>query len=255
MFLQCCPLFFLSLGFVFLPGRFRQIEVLTTVANAFSSLYSQVSGTPLQKIGSLNSASSSKEASSPPPLTRSNTANRLMKTLSKLNLYGNPQAGDGGSSSLSTEKGKSENGSEEPEVKTPKHFKASLLATVKEEAPCNQSSLLGALDSSELSPGASVQQETQGYSISYEDQQNNNSFGHTGGFHEKIAATNSSTLVGDTPESASSELKEIRAIQMPATSVADKEASLPLTIPSIASLMLQQKDSFEMEEVCGKRQG
>ncbi|XP_010289899.1 PREDICTED: sperm-specific antigen 2-like, partial [Phaethon lepturus] len=69
-----------------LTSRFRQIEVLTTVANAFSSLYSQVSGTPLQKIGSMNSVSSSKEASSPPPLNRSNTASRLMKTLSKLNL-------------------------------------------------------------------------------------------------------------------------------------------------------------------------
>ncbi|XP_013925330.1 PREDICTED: sperm-specific antigen 2-like, partial [Thamnophis sirtalis] len=233
-----------------LTSRFRQIEVLTTVANAFSSLYSQVSGTPMQKIGSMNSVSSNKEASSPPPLTRSNTANRLMKTLSKLNLYGNPQAGDSGSG-ISTEKGKCESWSEEPdvknEVKTPKHFKASLLATVKEEAPCNQSSLLGALDSSELCP--SVQQETQGYSISYEDQQNNNSFGHTGGFHEKIAAMNSSNLTGDTLESTSSEHKDARAIQMPATSVADKEASVLLTIPSIASLMLQQKDSFEMEEI------
>uniref|UniRef100_A0A8C5S316 ITPR interacting domain containing 2 n=1 Tax=Laticauda laticaudata TaxID=8630 RepID=A0A8C5S316_LATLA len=228
-----------------LTSRFRQIEVLTTVANAFSSLYSQVSGTPLQKIGSMNSASSSKETSSPPPLTRSNTANRLMKTLSKLNLYGNPQAGDSGSS-ISTEKSKSENGSEEPEVKnevkTPKHFKASLLATVKEEAPCNQSSLLGALDSSELC--SSVPQETQGYSISYKDQQKHNSFGHTGGFHEKIAAMNSSNLTGDTLESASSEDKDARAIQM-----ADKEAPVPPTIPSIASLMLQQKDSFEMEEI------
>ncbi|XP_058045351.1 protein ITPRID2 isoform X1 [Ahaetulla prasina] len=235
-----------------LTSRFRQIEVLTTVANAFSSLYSQVSGTPLQKIGSMNSVSSSKEASSPPPLTRSNTANRLMKTLSKLNLYGNPQAGDSGSS-ISTDKGKSENGSEEPEVKnevkTPKHFKASLLATVKEEAPCNLSSLLGALDSSELCPGTSVRQETQGYSVSYEDQQNNNSVGHTSGFHEKIAAMNSSNLMGDTLESTSSEHKDTRAIQMPATSVGDKEASVPLTIPSIASLMLQQKDSFEMEEI------
>ncbi|XP_070587982.1 protein ITPRID2 isoform X2 [Erythrolamprus reginae] len=233
-----------------LTSRFRQIEVLTTVANAFSSLYSQVSGTPLQKIGSMNSVSSSKEASSPPPLTRSNTANRLMKTLSKLNLYGNCQAGDGGNS-ISIERGKSESGSEDPEVKnevkTPKHFKASLLATVKEEAPGNQSSLLGALDSSEPCPR--VKQEIQDYSISHEDQQNNNSFGHTSGFHEKIAAMNSSNLMGDTLESTSSEHKVTGAIQMPATSVTDKEASAPLTIPSIASLMLQQKDSFEMEEI------
>uniref|UniRef100_A0A8C6ZY91 ITPR-interacting domain-containing protein n=1 Tax=Nothoprocta perdicaria TaxID=30464 RepID=A0A8C6ZY91_NOTPE len=90
-----------------LTSRFRQIEVLTTVANAFSSLYSQVSGTPLQKIGSMNSVSSSKEAPSPPPLTRSNTASRLMKTLSKLNLCGAQQPDGGGASTPSpVDKGK-----------------------------------------------------------------------------------------------------------------------------------------------------
>lgn len=45
-------------------------------------------------------------ADSPPPLTRSNTANRLMKTLSKLNLcVDKTEKGEGGSSPA-TEKGR-----------------------------------------------------------------------------------------------------------------------------------------------------
>lgn len=91
-------------------GRFRQIEVLTTVANAFSSLYSQVSGTPLQRIGSLSSVTSNKETDSPPPLTRSNTANRLMKTLSKLNLcVDKTEKGEGSTPSPAVDKGKTLN--------------------------------------------------------------------------------------------------------------------------------------------------
>ncbi|XP_062972363.1 protein ITPRID2 [Elgaria multicarinata webbii] len=237
-----------------LTSRFRQIEVLTTVANAFSSLYSQVSGTPLQKIGSMNSTASSKEASSPPPLMRSNTASRLMKTLSKLNLCGNPQTGEGGScaTSLSAEKGKSEHGSEEVEVKnepkTPKHFKASLLATVKEEVPNSHPSNVEVLNSSELSAGTNVKLATQDDTVPHGDEQNSDPLGHSEGLHGKAAVTNSSGLESDTLESTSCGL-EGNSDPPNHPSAPDKERCASIANPSIVNLMLQQKDSFEMEEI------
>ncbi|XP_015261573.1 PREDICTED: sperm-specific antigen 2 isoform X2 [Gekko japonicus] len=236
-----------------LTSRFRQIEVLTTVANAFSSLYSQVSGTPLQKIGSMNSTASIKEAASPPPLNRSNTASRLMKTLSKLNLCGNQQAGEAGGCSTPSpvEKEKSENGQLEDadaknEPKTPKHFKASSLATVKEEAPSNQPSTVDVLPASELPSGANVAQGKQEDHTSCEGEQNTDSLGHSDGPSERAAVTDSSGLASEVPGSATCGLEGDS--ELPA-SPPDKEACAPVVNPSIVSLMLQQKDSFEMEEI------
>ncbi|XP_072117864.1 protein ITPRID2 isoform X5 [Mobula birostris] len=70
-----------------LTSRFRQIKVLTTVANVFSSLYSQVSGAPIKKIGDVAEAPTSGQAP-----TVGNNAGRLKKTVSKLNLLGGQQA-------------------------------------------------------------------------------------------------------------------------------------------------------------------
>ncbi|KAM8933915.1 protein ITPRID2 [Pelodytes ibericus] len=129
-----------------LTSRFRQIKVLTDVANAFSSLYSQVSGTPLQKIGSSKSLNSTSDPpSKPAPLNRaaSQTAFRLMETLSKLNLCGGSRGtveGTAATAPTPDDKGQSLKvipcQDDKAEQKLQKPFKKNSppLATVKEEA-------------------------------------------------------------------------------------------------------------------------
>lgn len=241
-----------SLCFLFV-GRFRQIEVLTTVANAFSSLYSQVSGTPLQRIGSMSSVTSNKETDSPPPLTRSNTANRLMKTLSKLNLcVDKTEKGEGSSPSPATEKGKIPNVSvmeesgNKNDQKSQKIVKkkdsSSMLATVKEEVsgssvavmenadidrPCDEANSFNQKTESEQS------KETQSYA---------NKLGEESGIIESDLGNNFNMSRHNEPENGN----EVKSVHV---STPEKEPCAPLTIPSIRNIMAQQKDSFEMEEV------
>ncbi|XP_001377782.2 protein ITPRID2 isoform X1 [Monodelphis domestica] len=236
-----------------LTSRFRQIEVLTTVANAFSSLYSQVSGTPLQRIGSMSSVTSNKETDSPPPLTRSNTASRLMKTLSKLNLCGNQLAGES-IPSPTAEKGKISGvpGTEENGIKSdqksPKNVKKkdsspSLLATVKEEVSGIPTNIVGSANIERLSDEVSSN-----LSHITEEDQNKESQNHEirqsekpgiidSGFSSDFNLSNNSEIEG------SSELKNLH------TSTPDKELCVPIPNPSIKNITIPQKDSFEMEEV------
>ncbi|XP_064017772.1 protein ITPRID2 [Pogoniulus pusillus] len=235
-----------------LTSRFRQIEVLTTVANAFSSLYSQVSGTPLQKIGSMNSVSSSKEASSPPPLNRSNTASRLMKTLSKLNLYGTQQA-DGSSCSTPSpvEKGTSlaEPGSEESDVKNesklPKHCKkrdsSSFLATVKEEIANSQTNAADTHKPANFVAGTDDKQEG---AVPPADVQNSRSASAQDRPCEEFGLLDLPSL-----NSSSSSSNSSASTQKLPSALLGKDPCAPLANPSIMNLMVQQKDSFEMEEI------
>ncbi|NWX31647.1 SSFA2 protein, partial [Notiomystis cincta] len=235
-----------------LTSRFRQIEVLTTVANAFSSLYSQVSGTPLQKIGSMNSVSSSKEASSPPPLNRSNTASRLMKTLSKLNLCGTQQADGSSSSSPSpVEKGKSppEIGSEENDAKNesklPKYPKKkdcpSFLATVKEEIASSQTKAASAERPTHL---PAVTDDAQEGTMSPADGQGGRLASAQDRPCEEPGLLDSPGLSSSSSTSDSSVLTQRLSTASPA-----RDPCAPLANPSVTNLMLQQKDSFEMEEI------
>ncbi|KFV41903.1 Sperm-specific antigen 2, partial [Tyto alba] len=235
-----------------LTSRFRQIEVLTTVANAFSSLYSQVSGTPLQKIGSMNSVSSSKEASSPPPLNRSNTASRLMKTLSKLNLCGTQQA-DGGSCSTPSpvEKGKSpaDPGSEENDVKNesklPKYPKKkdapSFLATVKEEIASSQTNAADTRKPANLPAGADDKREG---TVPPADVQSSRLASTQDRLCEEPGLLDSPSLSSSSSTSNSS--TSTQRLPMGSTG---RDPGAPLANPSIMNLMLHQKDSFEMEEI------
>lgn len=202
----------------------------------------------------MNSVSSSKEASSPPPLNRSNTASRLMKTLSKLNLCGTQQAdGSGCSTPSPVEKGKSpaELGSEENDVKneskllkySKKKDSPSFLATVKEEIAGSHTN--AAHKPGNLPTGTDDKREG---TVPPADVQSSMLASAQDRPCEESGLLDSPSLSTSSSTSNSS----IATQRLP-TASPGRDPCAPLANPSIMNLMLQQKDSFEMEEVGGDR--
>ncbi|XP_015214498.1 protein ITPRID2 isoform X1 [Lepisosteus oculatus] len=222
-----------------LTSRFRQIEVLTTVANAFSSLYSQVSGQPVQEIGTTES-----ETRETPLLKRRssalNAAKILKKNISKHNLHGSPDsnssplplATDKENPAVSTTEDQSGDPEQKNEQKLQKLFRkkdSPSLATVTEEG------LSCLLDSS--SNGNTVLNGDSPIEV------NGNGVSEESGFIEP------SVLRKHLSMSASGDLESSDEQKETVTSTPDKEPSAYLQNPRFAHLLLPQKDSFEMEEV------
>ncbi|XP_078537598.1 protein ITPRID2 [Lissotriton helveticus] len=226
-----------------LTSRFRQIEVLTTVANAFSSLYSQVSGTPLQKIGS--SASVSKEPPSPAPLNRSPTVGLLRKTLSKLNLLAGQQ-GEENSCSPTSPSTENEGGmsGDQKLLKTVKKRDASSLATVKEES--GHIPIMDALDARSPIVETPITVDPLNTDTDATWQANKPSLDNR--VCEDSIIVDSSVL-GMSLESEL-EYSDKREAENPKTSTPEKEPCGPVVNPSIVQLISQQRqDSYEMEEI------
>lgn len=226
-----------------LTSRFRQIEVLTTVANAFSSLYSQVSGTPLQKIGS--SASVSKEPPSPAPLNRSPTVGLLRKTLSKLNLLAVQQGEEKSCSptSPSTENEEGMSGDQKLQ-KTVKKRDASSLATVKEEP--GHIPNMDAHDSKSSTVETPITVDPLNTDTDAPWLDNQSSLENR--VCEDSIIVDSSVL--DMSLENDLEYRGKREAENPKTSTPEKEPCGPIVNPSIGQLISQQRqDSYEMEEI------
>ncbi|KAB5577363.1 hypothetical protein PHYPO_G00209020 [Pangasianodon hypophthalmus] len=224
-----------------LTSRFRQTEVLATVANVFSEIYSQVSGRPLQKI-----CHKEAEPKEPAPLRRNsstlNAVKILKKNITRPNLLALAEM-------MSTQPTKTtnsdpegaKNGVCEPhsdaELKQ-KIFrrKDSSLATVTEES--NQSGVdvceseaenSKLVNGERLSPSVAEKPEVipdvSDIPIVVKEQSN-----------KEIAESDSSPI----PE---------KQKMVSSSSTPDKEPCSFLPNPHMAHLLTQPRDSFEMEEL------
>ncbi|XP_065108302.1 protein ITPRID2 isoform X1 [Paramisgurnus dabryanus] len=217
-----------------LTSRFRQTEVLATVANVFSEIYSHVSGRPAEKIDT--------ETKTPSLLKKNNSALNVAKILkrniTKQNLLASSTEGTAKQLSSSNAEGEGVNpgvrdGPSDVEQKPQQKMfwrKDSSLATVTEEA----------------------QQGISEASLNGENR---------GPLTNGDLSTESPALEKDIPDSSVlvsiSQAKDVtdparepvHKKQETITSTPDKELPNLLPNPHMAHLLIQPRDSFEMEEL------
>ncbi|XP_071336321.1 protein ITPRID2 isoform X2 [Trachinotus anak] len=236
-----------------LTSRFRQIEVLTTVANEFFQLYSQVSGQPVQRISSRDQGGEVGEGGGDeptPPLKKTNSAlnvaKLLKKTISKHNLLATAP--------------------ESPEAHTPnqhtqlnghtpsdhKHTNGHVFVGPEKDAcsiePTHQGETVGQKhvrkkDSCSL---ATVTEETNGDGETDRLTDNSPEWSGTGpatnGVHQTESADLQST--NQRTEDGAQMVKEEKNL----TSTPEK-APLTLVPLQLAQLRTENADSFDMEEI------
>lgn len=217
---------------LFSLGRFRQTEVLATVANVFSEIYSHVSGRPLEKICQME----------PPPkesvpLRRNSSALNAVKILKRNITRPNLLSSSEGTpapppaTDLTTPDPEGQSDSDSRPAKAFKKRDSVSLETVTEESSqgtgdvCSQTTEgSGARVNGDTETVSDVQVLTNWTKI----------LKHGGGTRTIEASP------GVSPE------KQKKIIS---TSSADKEPGPLLPNPHMAHLLTQPRDSFEMEEV------
>lgn len=248
-----------------LTSRFRQIEVLTTVANVFSSLYSQVSGAPIKRIGDVAEASTSGQAA-----TAGNIAGRLKKTVSKLNFFAGQQlkvtdatnqtaqadTKNSKTSQHSLETDKSGTDDEKKEVKQRRMQKwhkvtDSSLKSVTEEGVTGSPSTI--IPQEPVSNVANASTESNLADTAYSKEGTGNSLDDASGILESAVDLDESTDVehavvgGQT--SAHSRESAVTECTPPVCSTPEKGLPAAMHHPLLSNLMEQKEFSFDLEEV------